>query len=79
MGDGFEVVPSIRGALESEHQVPAVHHGDVLVVVERSVEAIGSEISENQVVSDEREREREGEREREREKERERGGGGGRG
>ena len=69
MGDGFEVVPSIRGALKSKHQVPTVHHGDVLVVVERSVEAVGSEISENQVVSGEREREKERESERERKRE----------
>ena len=59
MGDSFEVVPSIWGALESKHQVPAVHHRDVLVVVERSVEAVGSEVSEHQVISDERERGRE--------------------
>jgi hypothetical protein len=62
VGDSFEVVPSIRGALKSEHQVPAVHHGDVLVVVECSVESVGSEVSENQVISDKRERERERER-----------------
>ena len=47
MGDRFKVIASIRGALESEHQVPAVHHRDVLVVVEGSVEAVGSEVSEN--------------------------------
>ena len=47
MGKRFEVVPSVRGALESKHQVPTVHHRDVLIVVECSVEAIGCEVSEN--------------------------------
>ena len=58
MGDGLEVVPSIRGTLESKHQVTTVHHRDVLVIVECSVEAIGSEVGENQVISDKGGRER---------------------
>ena len=57
MGECLEVVPTVRGALKSKHEVTAVDDGDVLVIVECPVESAGGEVRENEVIPEKEERE----------------------
>lgn len=50
VGEGIGVVPSIRRTLKPKQEVTAVHHRDVLVIVECPVEPVGGQISENKVI-----------------------------